>query len=132
MSSSSAYNHDDEEACESMEDQSPWTVVWQNNKGATLILLAEAFASSSDAIVRFLQQGGHGMHPFQVNTLPLIETPYSRGAGHLFPYGYHTHFKYFVYVVDENSRFSTRSSKRSTLASSKISFWLLWIILLIL
>lgn len=31
-----------------------------------LILLAEIAGSSMDAMVRFLQQGGRGMHPFQV------------------------------------------------------------------
>ncbi|KAI4729470.1 hypothetical protein E4T49_02567 [Aureobasidium sp. EXF-10728] len=40
--------------------------IWRNNKGVLLILLAQATGSSMDAIVRFLQQGGHGMHPFQV------------------------------------------------------------------
>jgi drug/metabolite transporter (DMT)-like permease len=39
---------------------------WRNNKGVFLILLAQATGSTMDAIVRFLQQGGHGMHPFQV------------------------------------------------------------------
>ena len=40
--------------------------VWRNNKGVFLILLAQATGSTMDAIVRFLQQGGHSMHPFQV------------------------------------------------------------------
>ncbi|KAG9557730.1 hypothetical protein KCU71_g6305, partial [Aureobasidium melanogenum] len=40
--------------------------VWRNNKGVFLILLAQATGSTMDAIVRFLQQGGRGMHPFQV------------------------------------------------------------------
>jgi drug/metabolite transporter (DMT)-like permease len=40
--------------------------VWRNNKGVFLILLAQATGSTMDAIVRFLQQGGHGIHPFQV------------------------------------------------------------------
>jgi hypothetical protein len=39
---------------------------WRNNKGVFLILLAQATGSTMDAIVRFLQQGGHGIHPFQV------------------------------------------------------------------
>lgn len=43
---------------------------WMNNQGAILILLAEAVGSSMDATVRFLQQGGHGMHPFQVGSIP--------------------------------------------------------------
>lgn len=40
--------------------------IWRNNKGVFLILLAQATGSTMDAIVRFLQQGGRGMHPFQV------------------------------------------------------------------
>ncbi|KAL3428206.1 duf6 domain-containing protein [Phlyctema vagabunda] len=50
------------------EDATPslWRSTWQNNKGMFLILLSEIAGSSMDAIVRFLQQGGHGMHPFQV------------------------------------------------------------------
>ncbi len=43
-----------------------WNSVWTNNKGIFLIILAQAVGSTMDATVRFLQQGGHGMHPFQV------------------------------------------------------------------
>jgi hypothetical protein len=46
--------------------QSGWKSAWLNNKGVFLIILAQATGSTMDAIVRFLQQGGHGMHPFQV------------------------------------------------------------------
>jgi hypothetical protein len=46
--------------------QSAWKLVWLNNKGALLVVLASVTGSSMDAIVRFLQQGSHGMHPFQV------------------------------------------------------------------
>jgi hypothetical protein len=46
---------------------SRWKSIWTNNKGVFLIILAQAVGSTMDAIVRFLQQGGHGMHPFQVN-----------------------------------------------------------------
>lgn len=45
---------------------SPWKSVWQTNKGMFFILLSVIAASSMDAIVRFLQQGGHSMHPFQI------------------------------------------------------------------
>jgi hypothetical protein len=41
---------------------------WLNNKGAFLILFAQVFGTSMDAIVRFVQQGEHRMHPFQVCT----------------------------------------------------------------
>jgi hypothetical protein len=47
--------------------------VWQNNKGMFLILISEMAGSSMDAIVRFLQQGGHGMHPFQVCIVAQVE-----------------------------------------------------------
>ncbi|KAH8800320.1 hypothetical protein F5884DRAFT_714148 [Xylogone sp. PMI_703] len=46
--------------------ESVWRNIWLNNKGAFLILLSEIAGSSMDATVRFLQQGGHGMHPFQI------------------------------------------------------------------
>ena len=54
--------------CEVAErsSQSTWKAVWHDNKGMFLILLAEIAGSSMDAMVRFLQQGGRGMHPFQV------------------------------------------------------------------
>jgi hypothetical protein len=40
--------------------------VFNNNKGVFLILLAQVAGSSMDAIARFLQLSGGGMHPFQV------------------------------------------------------------------
>lgn len=44
--------------------------IYRDNKGASLILLAEVAGSSMDAIVRYLQQGrSHGMHAFQVRLL---------------------------------------------------------------
>ncbi|KHJ31194.1 putative duf6 domain protein [Erysiphe necator] len=43
-----------------------WKRIWMNNRGAFLILIAEAFASAMDAIARYLQQGEHGMHTFQI------------------------------------------------------------------
>jgi hypothetical protein len=46
--------------------QNPWKATWQNNKGIFFILIAEVAGSCMDAIVRFLQQGEHRMHPFQV------------------------------------------------------------------
>ena len=53
---------------------SPWKAAWQNNKGIFLILISETAGSSMDAIVRYLQQGGHGMHPFQVRNPEEFET----------------------------------------------------------
>ncbi|TVY86665.1 putative membrane protein, partial [Lachnellula willkommii] len=46
--------------------QSRWRAVWNDNTGMFLVILAEWVGSSMDAMVRFLQQGGNGMHPFQV------------------------------------------------------------------
>lgn len=57
---------DEESSAVERSPQSSWRAIWQNNKGMFLILLAEITGSSMDAIVRFLQQGGRGMHPFQV------------------------------------------------------------------
>jgi hypothetical protein len=54
--------------------RSAWKAAWQNNKGMFLILLSEIAGSSMDAIVRFLQQGGHSMHPFQVCTHEIYVT----------------------------------------------------------
>lgn len=41
--------------------------IWENNKGACLVLLAELFGSSSDAVARHLQQGPTGFHTLQVS-----------------------------------------------------------------
>ncbi|CZT12185.1 hypothetical protein WAI453_002998 [Rhynchosporium graminicola] len=46
--------------------ESVWSTVWRENRGALYIILAQVFGSSMDAIVRFLQQGGNRMHPFQI------------------------------------------------------------------
>lgn len=50
-----------------LPSQSAWETAWQNNKGVFFILISEIAGSTMDAIVRFLQQGRHGMHPFQVS-----------------------------------------------------------------
>jgi len=52
---------------ESLPAPNRWKSAWTNNKGIFLIILAQGVGSTMDAIVRFLQQGGHGMHPFQVS-----------------------------------------------------------------
>lgn len=59
-------NNTDAEDVPDRVTQSTWKRVWTNNKGMFFILISEIAGSSMDAIVRFLQQGGHGMHPFQV------------------------------------------------------------------
>jgi hypothetical protein len=43
-----------------------WRSIWNNNKGACLILLAELAGASMDAMARYLQQGDTKFHPFQV------------------------------------------------------------------
>lgn len=45
---------------------SMWRSLWNDNKGACLILLAELAGASMDAMARFLQQGETKFHPFQV------------------------------------------------------------------
>jgi hypothetical protein len=57
---------EDPEAAPGRVSRSAWKAVWTKNKGMFLILISEIAGSSMDAIVRFLQQGGHGMHPLQV------------------------------------------------------------------
>ena len=72
-----------------------------------LILLAEIAGSSMDAIVRFLQQGGRGMHPFQVSETsvenfnhkrPMLITLGNRGA-----HGHDLCSQYHLYVVDQGT-----------------------------
>lgn len=43
-----------------------WTSVWENNKGALMILISELFGSSMDAMARFLQQGGRAFPVLQI------------------------------------------------------------------
>ncbi|KAF2852136.1 hypothetical protein T440DRAFT_52426 [Plenodomus tracheiphilus IPT5] len=45
---------------------SMWRSIWNDNKGACLILLAELAGASMDAMARYLQQGETKFHPFQV------------------------------------------------------------------
>ena len=61
--------HDSPALGHMQKSQRLWQSVWQNNKGMFLILLAEVAGSSVDAIARFLQQGDHGMHSFQVRKI---------------------------------------------------------------
>jgi hypothetical protein len=50
----------------SHSEESAWRSIWEDNKGACLILLAELAGASMDAIARYLQQGATRFHPFQV------------------------------------------------------------------
>jgi len=45
---------------------SVWRSLWNNNRGASLILLAQLVGASMDAMARELQQGDTKFHPFQV------------------------------------------------------------------
>ncbi|KAH6671158.1 hypothetical protein B0J14DRAFT_640165 [Halenospora varia] len=49
-----------------VDTPSAWKQTWLNNRGVIYITAAEAVGSSMDAIVRFLQQGGHRMHALQL------------------------------------------------------------------
>lgn len=40
--------------------------IWENNKGASLILISELFGASMDAMARYLQQGDARYHTLQV------------------------------------------------------------------
>lgn len=59
--------------------------IWENNKGALLILISELFGSSMDAMARYLQQGGARFHTLQVRT-PL--KPYTQSNSFLTEFHY--------------------------------------------
>lgn len=66
-------DHDDENSSSQAEDGASadlgfWSSVWENNKGALLILISELFGSSMDAMARFLQQGGRAFPVLQVGS----------------------------------------------------------------
>jgi hypothetical protein len=105
--------------------ESSWNRVYYNNKGIFLILLAQVAGSSMDAIARYLQLGGTGMHPFQVRisslftpsiVLFLLHSSISVSipsilivlsyAGHFCTDGHDSSIKLAVHVVDEGSRLS--------------------------
>jgi hypothetical protein len=66
LQNASTANYEEDASQSTALKQSAWKRAWLNNQGAFLVVLASVTGSSMDAIVRFLQQGGHGMHPFQV------------------------------------------------------------------
>jgi len=69
--------YQEEERAEVAEvEKSTWQATWENNKGMLFILMSEVAGSSMDAIVRFVQQGDHSMHPLQVSISPPL-TPSS-------------------------------------------------------
>ncbi|KAH7085206.1 hypothetical protein BKA63DRAFT_13321 [Paraphoma chrysanthemicola] len=66
MSYQSINTSPQQEAESTPRKESFWRSVWDNNKGACLILLAELAGASMDAMARYLQQGDTKFHPFQV------------------------------------------------------------------
>lgn len=70
---------EDENASAAEPDQSIWCSIWENNKGALLILSSVVCGASMDAIARFLQQGGAGFHTLQV--CPLLIPGSSDSSG---------------------------------------------------
>lgn len=46
-----------------------WQSIWENNKGALLILISELFGASMDAMARYLQQGTARFHTLQVRLM---------------------------------------------------------------
>lgn len=73
-----------------------WKTMWKDNKGALFIVISEAFGSSMDAIVRFLQQGGNNMHPLQVRIIcsyPALRAWLTPKIDHRRTHGHDFHFK---------------------------------------
>jgi hypothetical protein len=72
-----------------------------------LILLAEIAGSSMDAIVRFLQQGGRGMHPFQVSETGMENVEHKRlmliTLGDRCAHGHDLCAQYHLHVVDQGT-----------------------------
>ena len=105
----SQHEQDEHDSPSNLPPQSPWKTIWHNNKGALLILISEVFGASMDATARFLQQGGHGMHPFQVATLLThvslmhMQETNSQIIDHLCTNGHDVHSKHNIYVVDEST-----------------------------
>ncbi|KAH8657381.1 hypothetical protein BGZ60DRAFT_493505 [Tricladium varicosporioides] len=61
-----SHTNEEYESLPEVDTPSAWKQVWLNNRGVIYITAAEAVGSSMDAIVRFLQQGGHRMHTLQL------------------------------------------------------------------
>jgi hypothetical protein len=80
MTPSNPTTEENDPLLESPKPQKWYTTYYKSNKGALLILCAELFGSSMDAMARFLQQGGdrRSMHPFQVRKFPFIIRSFSK------------------------------------------------------
>lgn len=74
-SAASADEEGEEEVIIEVQEVNIWQSIWDNNKGALLILISELFGSSMDAMARYLQQGGTRFHPFQVRGSVSHTTP---------------------------------------------------------
>jgi len=58
-----------------------WRSLYENNKGACLIVMAEISGASMDAMARFLQQGENKFHAFQVQiSTTRLFTAYTNAA----------------------------------------------------
>lgn len=82
-------DHDDDDNTSSQTEDdasaSPgfWLSVWENNKGAFLILISEFFGSGMDAMARFLQQSGRAVPVLQVGSWLSILLGQVGVSGHL-------------------------------------------------
>lgn len=74
-SETGASGDEQEEVIVEVREVNVWQSIWENNKGALLILISELFGSSMDAMARYLQQGGARFHLFQVCDILSIALP---------------------------------------------------------
>lgn len=70
-----ASGDEEEEVIVEVREVNFWQSIWENNKGALLILISELFGSSMDAMARYLQQGEARFHAFQVGDILSRYTP---------------------------------------------------------
>lgn len=110
-----------------------WKRIYHNNKGVFLILLAQMTGSSMDAIARFLQLGGSGMHPFQVRLLLFHSSTCSYfyqltvlTKDHLCANECHAPLELIIHVVDPRPGLSLWAKERSGITSPACLVWILW------
>lgn len=123
---SDAPRRSEDENVSEAHGQSIWRSIWENNKGALMILLSEAFGSSMDATARYLQQGGTGFHTLQASSISwtldhcvLNDTPDRRRS-----HGNHLHPEHFLHVVDQGALFPLRRTRGQRLARPEGHVWL--------
>ena len=89
---------------------------WRRNLGLTLVLIAQFFGVLMNITTRLLEQGSEteeAMHPFQVRSSHEEETSILYVTDHLCAYVDYVDTGMSVHVVDENSRLSFWSKRRS-------------------